>query len=119
MPTIRVKKTFVYSRPPKEGEKLAVERTFLPGEHEIDDEMAAHPWIAEHFADGHIESPAEAKARAEAAEAAATVAAAEAAQVQALADAAVARMAVGRGEEASKDDIEKELNTPVSKLRKR
>jgi hypothetical protein len=119
MPIIRVKKTFVYSRPPKEGEKLAAEKTFHPGEHEVDEEMASHPWIREHYADGCIESPAEAAARAAETKAAAEKAAIEAAQVQALADAALARMATGAaGTTATKEEIEAELNTPVAKLRR-
>ena len=39
-----------------------------PREYEIadDDPMLEHPWIKEDFADGHIESPEQAKARVEA-----------------------------------------------------
>lgn len=119
MPIIRVKKQFIYSRPKLQDEKLAVEQVFKPGEHEISEAMADHPWIRDHFADGCIESPAEAAARAEAAKVAAEKAEEEAKQVQALADASFARLQVNAENNAgTPEEIERELNTPVSKLRR-
>lgn len=44
--------------------RMPIERHFPRGEHEIDEEMAAHPFISKYFADGCIETPAQAKARA-------------------------------------------------------
>jgi hypothetical protein len=43
--------------------RMPVESHFPKGEHEIDEEMAAHPFISKYFADGCIETPAQTQAR--------------------------------------------------------
>jgi hypothetical protein len=60
MPRIYVKKPFVLSRP--EGGRVARERSFAVGYHDIDDETASHPYIKD-GADGSIETPDEAAIR--------------------------------------------------------
>ena len=55
---INVLKPFRLSRKPTRDGQLPTEQEFGVGEHEIDEETAAHPWMAApNFADGHIESP--------------------------------------------------------------
>lgn len=117
MPKITVLKPFGFSRKPKDGQGLPLEQTFRPGDHEIDDEMAAHPWIANHFADGCIETPEATAARTKLAADKAAQAATDAEQARIVAEAAFARLNVvhARGtldsEEAAKD-----LETPVGTL---
>lgn len=100
MPKIRVLKPFVFSRAPAEGQKLPVEQRFEVGVHDIDDEMAAHPWIARHHADGCIETAEQARANAEAAAAAAKKAADEAAAAAAAQKSG--KEAKGKDDKASK-----------------
>jgi hypothetical protein len=117
---INVLKQFTFSvRPPSGRNGAAVEKVFHKGEHEIPEEMAAHPFISEHFADGCIERPEQAKARAEAAAVKAQQTAEEAARVNRLAEAAVARLTAQAATttKASKEEIERELNTPVNLLK--
>lgn len=65
MPQINVIRPFVYTRKPPKGLKVPVERWFKVGTgQEIDDEMAADPFISKYFADGCIETPAQAQERA-------------------------------------------------------
>ena len=61
---INVLKAFRFTTPAdrKAGVPLPVEKVFAVGEHEIDEAMLAHPWMAA-GADGCIESPAQAKER--------------------------------------------------------
>lgn len=120
MKTINVLKQFTFSvRPPAGRNGAATERVFLPGEHEIDDDVAAHPFISEHYADGCIERPEQAAKRAEAAAVKAEQTAAEAKRVNQLAEAAVARLTANAATttKASKEEIERELNTPVNLLK--
>ncbi len=49
MHKLSVKKAFVFSR--KNGSEVH----FKPGVHDIDDEIATHPFIVEHKANGHAE----------------------------------------------------------------
>lgn len=117
MPKINVLKPFGFSRKPKDGQGLPLEQVFRVGEHEVDDEMAAHPWIAKHFADGCIETPEAAAARTKLIADKAEQAAADAEQARIVAEAAFARLNVvhARGtldsEEAAKD-----LATPIGEL---
>ena len=50
--TIKVLKHFVFSRANGEAVQLPA------GEHEVDDEIANHPYVARDFADGHVEDTA-------------------------------------------------------------
>jgi hypothetical protein len=118
MPKINVLKAFVFSRPKAEGQALPTEQRFTVGEHTIDEATAAHPWISKHLADGCIESPEQALARAQAAKAAADRAAREAAEATAAADAAYARAtgAAAQASIANAAELERALHTPVNEL---
>lgn len=117
MPKITVLKPFTFSRPPGKAQKLPTEQKFEPGEREIDNEMAAHPWIEKDFADGAIESPAQARARLEAAKAGAEQAARDAEVAKAQAEATFARVSAAASQTASQNkETEKELNTPVNEV---
>lgn len=114
---IRVLKTFRFSHN-KDGGRLPKEDIFTPGEHEIDDHMANHPWIKDHFADGHIERPELAVKRLEAEKKAAEFKAQEAAFALSTAEKAMARLVSSQPNLVlDKDAIERELNTPVNVLR--
>lgn len=121
MPTIRVLKPFVFSTPVPNGVNgPAVEKVFVKGDHEISNEMWEHPWIRDTLAEGKIESPKQTLARAakelETAQESKKVADTATAQ----ANAAFARLQAAIPENrASKEEIERELNTPVSQLRKK
>ena len=123
--TIRVLKHFHLSMLPKTAAQpgavpqLPIERVFAPGDHEVDEDVANHPYIKA-LADGKIESPAAAKARVEKEAADAEKAEADAAAGKAQAEAALARFTKKAAEssEAGADAIEKELNTPVGQLRR-
>lgn len=116
---IRVLKPFMFTFPAKATEKLTTERLFTIGDHEIDDEIANHPWIKA-GADGKIESVAQARAR-HAKALAAVLSAEEEARVAAdSANAAMARIQSSQPEnKASAEEIERELNTPVHEIKKR
>jgi hypothetical protein len=64
MSQINVVRPFVYTRKPPKGLKVPVELWFKVGVHEIDDETASDPFISKYFADGCIETPAQAQERA-------------------------------------------------------
>jgi hypothetical protein len=121
MPTIRVLKPFVFSTPVPDGiNGPAVEQVFSKGDHEISDEMWNHPWIRKTLAEGRIESPKQTLARAAKELEAATESKKVADEATAQANAAFARLqAAIPANNASKEEIEKELNTPVSQLRKK
>jgi len=123
MITVKKAFTFNYPHPGNDPEKGRVPRVrvFTPGVYEIDDEMAEHPWIAKHYADGHIETPQEEEARVAAVKAASEKAAADNAVILAAANAAVARATNLSTDEilGNAEEIEAELNTPVSKLNRR
>lgn len=121
MAKIRVLKPFIFSAQPPPGEKIPVERYFAPGEHEVDDVIASHPWIKDHFADGRIETPEQAKERTAKAAAEAKRIAADAKQANELAEAAAQRLsrAAATTTKASAEEIERELNTPVNELKVR
>jgi hypothetical protein len=117
MPIIRVLKAFVFSRLPA-GEKLAHERHFTVGEHEVDEEMLEHPWIRDHHADGRIESPKQTALRLEQHAANLKLAAESAALASAEAAAAFARLtAAAPGAKATAEEIAAQLNTPGNLLR--
>jgi hypothetical protein len=117
MPRIRVLKPFVFSRLPA-GDKLATEKHYPVGEHDIDEEMADHPWIRDHHADGRIESPAQTALRLEHHAVNLQQAAESAALASAEAQAAFARLTAAQpGAKASAEEIQKQLNTPVNILR--
>lgn len=121
MPTIRVLKPFVFSTPvPKGVNGPAVEKVFVKGDHEISDEMWEHPWIKDTLAEGKIESPKQTLARAQKELDSAKESKRVADEATAQANAAFARLqAAAPGAVASKEEIEKELNTPVNQLRKK
>lgn len=121
MPTIKVLKSFVFSTPVPHGVNgPAIEKRYTPGVHEINDEMWNHPWVSKSLADGCIESPQQTLARAQLEKEAAKKAEDNAIQATAQAEAAFARLkSNGPGATASKEEIEKELNTPVNQLRKK
>jgi hypothetical protein len=88
-----------------------------PTEVELPDDVATHPWVADDFADGAIESPAQAAARVTALVAEKDRNAEDAARINAQAEQAM-RRATGNAvvRKASSSDMEKELNTPVNEL---
>jgi hypothetical protein len=115
MPSINVLKPFVFSLPGTNG-KMAREHKFSVGEHEVSDEVANHPWIAESFADGHIETP---KARAERtarAAAAADAAAKAAAKAKAAAEASVKRLEAANTNGQKTAAATDELNLPIGQV---
>lgn len=121
MPIIRVLKPFVFSTPVPEGVNgPAVEKVFTKGDHEISDEMWNHPWINKTLAEGKIESPAQTLARAKKELETSQESQKTADAATAQANAAFARLkAALPGTTASAEEIQKELNTPVSQLRKK
>jgi hypothetical protein len=120
MPTIRVLKSFVFSTPVPNGiNGPAVEKVFSKGDHEITEEMWNHPWIKGTLAEGKIESPKQTLARAQKELDSAKESKKVADEATAQANAAFARLqAAVPGNVASKEEIERELNTPVNQLRK-
>jgi hypothetical protein len=122
---IRVLKPFVFTPTPTPGVRgQPQEIAFKVGpngeamEYEIPDEVWAHPWMKKDFADGKIESPAQAAIRTAAEAKKAEDAAAEAAAAKARAEAAVARMEAAQGirqEQVNADA--KLLDTPRGQLR--
>lgn len=121
MPIIRVLKPFVFSTPVPQGVNgPAVEKVFTKGDHEISDEMWEHPWIKDTLAEGKIESPKQTLARAQKELETAQQSKKFADDATAQANAAFARLQANQpGAVASKEEIEKELNTPVAQLRRR
>lgn len=118
MPSIRVTRPFTFSYPLGRGEKVAREKLFPIGDHEVDDEIAKHPWIARDFADGCIETPAQAQERAQAAAIVASKAQDDADYWKAHAEAAMRRaeslsLVQTHGDAAA---LERELNTPINQL---
>jgi hypothetical protein len=121
MPKIRVLKPFVFSVPAPSGTNgPAVEKVFKAGDHEIDDDMWNHPWIKGTLAEGKIESPKQTLARAQKELETALESKKVADEATANANAAFARLQAGRPQAtASATEIQKELNTPVTQLRKK
>jgi hypothetical protein len=121
MPTIRVLKPFVFSTPVKEGTNgPAVEKVFNKGDHDISDEMWEHPWIRDTLAEGRIESPKQTLARAQKELELAQQTKKTADEATNQANAAFARLQASvPTNNATKEEIEKELNTPVNQLRKK
>jgi len=116
---IKVIKPFVFSSLPNGDEgKLAVQVPFAVGEYEISDDMANHPWIRVHLADGCIEDPKVTLRNAEESAKQAEAALAQARKITEQAAAAFARATAGsKGAATSAADIQKELNTPASQLK--
>lgn len=113
MPKIRVLKPFVFSHPPHGRQRITDETKFMPGEHDVSEEIANHHWIKS-GADGRIESAEQTAVRTkiEADRAAQNKKDADAANAHALA--AVARLnAAQPGAKATAEEIERELNTPI------
>ena len=118
--TINVLRPFVFTWPQGPTEREPREKLFTVGEHEIDEVMAAHPWIVKHFAEGRIERP-EQRAERLKAKAAKIAAVAEQDAREREASEAALRRAIGgivATSKASKEEIERELNTPISQLRR-
>lgn len=131
MAKVIVLRPFVFSSPvvPGARNKIAkelkitpdrdpVSKDWVPTEVELPDDVAAHEWISEQFADGCIEHPDKTKARI------AAVAAKQAQEVEAnqriiqQAEAAMARSSGATEVKAVREeDVEKELNTPVHELK--
>ncbi len=123
MPKINVLKPFTFTPPVLEREGmvgLPQEIKFNIGEHEVDDVIADHPWIAKHFADGHIESPAQARLRLEAVAKKAREDAVNAELAIAMAEQATTRV-TGAAQAAATDSkiSAEDLHRPVSELRQR
>lgn len=118
MPTIRVIRPFTFSYPLGTSEKVARERHFPIGEHEIEESVADHPFIAKHFADGCIETPEQARKRAEEAATVAKKAQDDADYWKAHAEAAFKRAEALSIVQTNGDPkaLERELNTPVNQL---
>lgn len=117
MPSIRVLRPFLFSYPLKEGQRFAKERHLVPGDQEIDDEIASHPWIKDHFADGCIETPEQAQQRLADAKAIARKAEDDAKLHLAQAEAALKRAeATSPDAKGEEEKIKKALNTPVNAL---
>lgn len=130
MPHVIVLRPFVFTYPAKDKrQKLATElkitpdrdpitKDWAPTERELSDEIADHPWIREHHADGCIEHPEKTKARMD--EVAEKRAAETKAAAKIIADAEAALARAGRGAAAVKPilegDLERELDTPVNEL---
>jgi hypothetical protein len=115
--TVIVLRSFVYSMKPQPGAKTAVSFRVPAGDFELTDEMLANPWIYRDFADGCIESPAQAAERARVAHAAAQKADAEADRSRIRAEQAFARATGGqRYTDMSQEELNKVLNTPVNEL---
>lgn len=116
--TIRVVKPFVFSYPLESDKKIHREKHLAAGEQEIDDEMAAHPWIEKHFADGCIETPAAALARTQAAKVAADKATEDNQRILAEAQAAFDRAVTQSRAVMTPSDValHKALNTPINEL---
>lgn len=120
-------KPFVYSKPARPGSRLPTEthfhprkgenQTWLPTEVEIPDEIHADPWVSEDFADGAIESPEVAERR-KAAVAAKVAKDAEANErIRKQAEQAMNRARGNAGvRKVNKEQLEKDLNTPVNEL---
>lgn len=119
MPHIRVLKPFVFSIPAPPGRNgPAIEKFYTKGDHDISDEMWSHPWISEGLAEGRIESPHQAQARAAKDLEIAKSAEEDAAKATALAEQTFARLAArSPGATATAEEIKEELNTPVNILR--
>jgi hypothetical protein len=130
--TVIVLRPFVFTFAPIHGhQKLATElkitperdpltKEWKPTERELSDDILAHPWISEHFADGCIERPEKTKERMEAAQAKKDAEIKASAKIVADAEAALARASRGtqikQGREA---DVQRDLNTPINQLRSR
>lgn len=121
MPKIRVLKPFVFSLPAPPGTNgPAVEQVFKAGDHDISDEMWDHPWIKGTLAEGRIESPKQTLARAKKELDIALESKRVADEATVQANAAFARLQASRPQAtASAAEIQKELNTPVTQLRKK
>lgn len=118
---IRILKAFVFSRPQSPDQRIPLEKSYPVGDIEIDDEMAEHPWIKVHLADGKIESDEQAAARLALEKERAKAKAEEDEKQRIASEAALARTVkqIAANNQTSAEVVEKELNTPVSKLRQR
>lgn len=123
--TITLLKPFVFSEPPQEGQKLPVEHKFMPkrDDHgrfvptdiEVDPWIAEHPYIAEQYADGAIESPDQRAARQQVIDAQAAKRKQEDDKANADAAKAIARATGSAQRRAERDDATNgEINTPVN-----
>jgi hypothetical protein len=118
MPIIRVLKPFVYSPPAVAGARTTAEKFFAPGDHEISQEMADHPWIKSTHAEGRIESPEQTQARVKRQMEDAKEANRLAQEATQKAEATFSRLKASEPEvKATEAEIQAELNTPVNVLR--
>lgn len=126
-----VLRPFVFTFPPKsKAQKLVTEypvtprqdpttKVWIPTTIELPDEIAAHPWIAEQFADGRIERPEHTAARLKAANDIKAKEAEEHKRILAQAEAALARTAAVTARVAASDEeVNKELDTPLDQLQR-
>jgi hypothetical protein len=88
-----------------------------PTEIELDDDIAKHPWIKEHYADGAIERPEVTAARAEAEQKKLEKQQEDNAIQLGKAQQALARSTVSRPIDMTDEAVQRELNTPVNVLR--
>jgi hypothetical protein len=122
---IRVLKPFVFTPQPNpnvhgqpQDLPFKVGPNGEPMEYDIPDSVWAHPWMSRDFADGKIESPAQAVVRTAAEAKKADEAAAEAAAAKARSEAAIQRMeSAQRINQARVDADSKLLDTPRGQLR--
>jgi hypothetical protein len=120
-------KPFVFSRPAVSGRlsetvKFVPQKdpdtgAYIPTEIEMEDEIAEHPWIREHFADGCLESPERTQQRLAVAQAKKDKANKDAAKIKKQSEEAF-RRATGGAEvkKTSDQELQKALNTPVNEL---
>jgi hypothetical protein len=119
MRKIHVLKAFRFSHHPEGSGRLPVEIPFAVGEHEVEDAIATHPWMAA-YADGCIETPQAAVVRTTAVKARADEAQANALNAMAQAESAVARLTRAQPEAVKDYALSNEdLNTPLGELRAR
>jgi hypothetical protein len=126
--TVILLKPFVFSPPLSEGARLTKEVKFypdkdthgnwIPTETDLPDDVAAHDWIENHYADGAIERPELTAKRSEVAAAALKKQQDDNALQLAKAEQAMTRAGVSRKPVDMNDAaVQKELNTPVSELK--
>lgn len=119
---------FVFSSPPRGNERLTREQKFtpqkdpqtgqwIPTEIELEDHVAGHEWISEHYADGCIERPEVTAKRVEEVEARKKKQAEDNALQLAKAENAMVRAGAVTPIKINDEEVEKELNTPVNQLK--
>lgn len=126
--TVILIKPFVFSPPASEGARLTKEVKFfpekdsngnwVPTEIELPDDIAAHDWIKDHYADGAIERPEVTAKRAQVSAELLKKKQDDNALQLAKAEQAMVRAGVSRKPVDTNDaDVQRELNTPVNQLK--